>query len=516
MIAGASQGAGAASTPAFPTSAPKNTAHTVTHQARTGRAPAPASTPQSAHTVRPRLSLTPTAIPTPVQTIAVNSTADTAVTPGECATSAGTCTLRAAIVEAGTINQPVGITVPAGTYTLALGALDIVDPAGLTINGAGASSTVVTAAGASQVVTVDIAPSASGTLVAISGLTLSDGIGTDGGNLSVDDPSDVAVLTGVTITGGNATNDGGGIYNDGNVWLTNSTVSSNTATSEGGGIYNGNGSMQLTGDTVSGNLVNGSGGSLYGAGVYNSDGPMGIDSTSISSNHLSVGNQRVRLRRRSLRRQRYLRHQLDDQRQPHRQCRGRHHTGGYGAGLYADYGLQTLTGTSVSGNTINANGNGAEGGGIYEESGAPEVNDTITNNTARDSSTGGEHHLRRWDLRGRLRGLHRDHDLEQHRQLRGRQRLRRRHLRRLRQHLPGQLPGQRQRRPDGRQRRGRQLRRRYRLLRLGTHRHQHHRRQQQGRVHRLRLRRRHLRGRRRHPHRRHPVGQLRRQPRRGR
>jgi CSLREA domain-containing protein len=56
---------------------------------------------------------------------AVNSTADAPdANPGDgvCATASGACTLRAAIQEANALNGADVISVPAGTYTLTLGA----------------------------------------------------------------------------------------------------------------------------------------------------------------------------------------------------------------------------------------------------------------------------------------------------------------------------------------------------------------------------------------------------------
>ena len=48
-----------------------------------------------------------------------------------------------------------------------------------------------------------------------------------------------ASISGLTITGGTTTGNGGGLYNDGgNVTLTNCTVSGNSAGYYGGGLYN--------------------------------------------------------------------------------------------------------------------------------------------------------------------------------------------------------------------------------------------------------------------------------------
>ena len=48
-----------------------------------------------------------------------------------------------------------------------------------------------------------------------------------------------ASISGLTITGGNAAGNGGGLYNyGGTATLTNCTVSGNSATASGGGLYN--------------------------------------------------------------------------------------------------------------------------------------------------------------------------------------------------------------------------------------------------------------------------------------
>ena len=67
-----------------------------------------------------------------------------------------------------------------------------------------------------------------------------------------------ASISGLTISGGTTTGNGGGLYNDGgNVTLTNCTVSGNSATtpasSLGGGLFSRNGTLTLTNCTVSGN-----------------------------------------------------------------------------------------------------------------------------------------------------------------------------------------------------------------------------------------------------------------------
>jgi len=83
-------------------------------------------------------------LPAPAVTFVVNDTSDAhdgLVGNGVCSTPApGVCTLRAALDEA---NATTGATIqlPAGTFTLALGSLQVQTP--VTIAGAGASATTI-------------------------------------------------------------------------------------------------------------------------------------------------------------------------------------------------------------------------------------------------------------------------------------------------------------------------------------------------------------------------------------
>ncbi|HEV3293904.1 MAG TPA: CSLREA domain-containing protein, partial [Streptosporangiaceae bacterium] len=97
-----------------------------------------------------------------VLSFTVNTTADAHDThPGDgiCADAAGRCTLRAALEEANASppGSTVRITVPAGTYDLTLGSLtagSASDRLNVTVDGAGAASTVVAATGRFRVLKV--------------------------------------------------------------------------------------------------------------------------------------------------------------------------------------------------------------------------------------------------------------------------------------------------------------------------------------------------------------------------
>jgi predicted outer membrane repeat protein len=68
-------------------------------------------------------------------------------------------------------------------------------------------------------------------------------------------------ISGLTITNGRSSGNGGGIYSNGVLTLTNAVVSNNSA-NYGGGIYN-PGSLTLINSTVSGNSASGDGGGVH-------------------------------------------------------------------------------------------------------------------------------------------------------------------------------------------------------------------------------------------------------------
>src|ERR1700687_3388939 len=156
-------------------------------------------------------------------TFGVNSTAESPdATPGDgvCATTAGVCTLRAAVDEANALPGGSIITVPGGTYG---GQLTIaVD---LILRGTGAVSTHIS--GGEPVVRVG--------------------------------PGSIATISGVTIQNGyTGHNGGGGIVNDGTLTLENGTVSGNIGSEggSGGGIVN-NATLMLVNSTITGHTAEG-------------------------------------------------------------------------------------------------------------------------------------------------------------------------------------------------------------------------------------------------------------------
>jgi predicted outer membrane repeat protein len=142
-----------------------------------------------------------------------------------------------------------------------------------------------------------------------------------------------ATLQGVEVTRGEVIgiDDGGGIFNEGTLMLTNSTVSDNRAVDEGGGIYN-FGTLTLTNSTVSGNVGGGSGGGINNA----PNGTLTLTNSTVSGNA----------------------------------------TGDEGGGIL-NAGLLEITNSTVSDNTAEG-----EGGGIYSVANVTLRSSTVSGNTA--------------------------------------------------------------------------------------------------------------------------------------
>jgi hypothetical protein len=180
----------------------------------------------------------------------VDTTRDSnAVNPGSrlCEDSQGDCSLRAAIEVANARRTAVTIRLPAGTYVLTLGALVATDPAGVTIDGTSAATTIITTKIAGdRVLVVQEAPggpaSTTGSVLSLSDLTVSGGsapstgaLAGDGGAIAVVDTADVLELSHVTIADSHASVSGGGLFANGDVWATAARFESDSAGISGGG-----------------------------------------------------------------------------------------------------------------------------------------------------------------------------------------------------------------------------------------------------------------------------------------
>jgi len=188
----------------------------------------------------------------------VTSTADAHdASPGDgrCVDHAARCTLRAAVEEAAA--QPAGaavaIGVPAGTYLLSLGSLDL-SGGPVTMAGAGAGVTVIRATGLFRVLGVGHGATAS--------------------------------LTGLTITGGaaGAAGYGGGVLSAGRLRISNSVVSGNRATA-GGGLANAGGTLTVTDSAIFGNHAPYyGGGGIQNGGIANLPGTVALIGSTVAAN----------------------------------------------------------------------------------------------------------------------------------------------------------------------------------------------------------------------------------------
>jgi len=219
------------------------------------------------------------------------------------------CSLREAIWFANGLPGADTIIVPAGTYTLEVAGageenneaadLDILDE--LTINGAGAGSTIIDGNGA---VLGDRVIQINGAFpVTLSGVTIRNG-NTSGSGAGIYNAG-MLTLTNSTVSGSGALFDGGGISNPGTLTLNGSTVSGNNAGGNGGGIYS-PGAVTLNGSAVSDNSGGNFGGALYTAatatlnnsvisanldiGIYNGGNNLTLSNSTVSANYLGLYN----------------------------------------------------------------------------------------------------------------------------------------------------------------------------------------------------------------------------------
>jgi large repetitive protein len=241
--------------------------------------------------------------------------------------------LRGAIILANADSQDDVIQLAAGTYSLtrtgasedasATGDLDVTKSAGtLTIKGAGSGLTVLDASSLGDRVLQVFA----GANVVLSGVTLRGGQANgngggiaNAGTLTIQE----STVSGNTALAQHSSDRGGGIYNTGTLTVSDSTLSANHAgapgagfASRGGGIAS-SGTLNLTNVTVAGNDANDQGGGLEITG-----GTATLQNVTITGNNADSDN----------------------------------FGGGPGGGLRVAGGTATLTNTLVAGNTRSGEG----------------------------------------------------------------------------------------------------------------------------------------------------------------
>ena len=215
------------------------------------------------------------------------------------------CSLREAIINANGDNQSGSSDCVAGSgddvinfalpgtapWTVALNGVLPVLSSNIDIQGPGADRFTVrrdTGVGGNYVI-FDVA---GGSVVSVSGMTISDGNASDGGGISNREGGTLTVADS-TITD-NVAQAGGGINNRGTLTVTGSTISGNSASSTGtggGGVFTDTftttgvaTTTTITNSTISGNTTEG-----FGGGVYNEDGRTVIEHSTVTDNTAPSG-----------------------------------------------------------------------------------------------------------------------------------------------------------------------------------------------------------------------------------
>jgi len=278
-------------------------------------------------------------------------------------TLANQISLRQAIamVNLGQVSDNT-VILPAGIYLNSAGALSVVHS--LTLQGAGAASTIIDGGGIDRVFFVN---PAAGITVQFTGVTIRDGsTGGSGGGIDVQDASGQSsslmltdcIVTGNTVNAQNSSNlYGGGIaLNNGSVTLTNSQVTDSQVLGSddwGGGIgvsSGGTGNVTLTDSKITGNTAGAAGGGL--CLVNSGHGNLTVKNSAVSDNILTTSNYG-------------------------------------GGGIF----INSTGAVSISGSSINGNTSELDGGGIEfafdTASSITLSSDTITRNRSTQGNGGG-------------------------------------------------------------------------------------------------------------------------------
>jgi fibronectin-binding autotransporter adhesin len=253
----------------------------------------------------------------------------------------GTGSLRAAVALANTTAGADTITFAAGLGPVVLTTAELLlnDVDTTTISGPIGGTQVVTRSDAGGTPNFRIFFVASGKSADFENLTISNGnvTGSGGGIFNAGDLE----VTNSTISG-NTASGGGGIDNDGTLTVTNSTISGNSANG-GGGILNG-GTLTLTNSTLSGNSANGGN---AGGGIFHTAGTLTLANSTLSGNSADSN----------------------------------------GGGILCN-GTVTLTNVTMTGNRSDNNNNGGQtGGGLFRLGGTVTLNNTLIAGNFRGSGT---------------------------------------------------------------------------------------------------------------------------------
>jgi hypothetical protein len=288
----------------------------------------------------------------------------------------GAGSLRQAILDANGATGADTITFASavsGTITLASTLPTITDPAGLAIDGPGASVLTVSGDHAVQVFNV-----ASGAALALGRLTVADGGDginvTDGGGIY---NAGTLTIRNATLSGNRGgyvfplgpSGNGGAIFNSGTLTVSDSLVSANVA-ANGSGIYS-NGTATVSDSTVSSNGGQSNFNTHEGGGIANT-GTLRVTGSTLSENGAWLQGGGI-VNRGTL--------TVSDS------TLARNRTGQAGGGGIFNYGGGVLV---VTDSTLSDNGGSFEGdgGGIFNDGTANVANSTLAGNSAGSSGGG--------------------------------------------------------------------------------------------------------------------------------
>lgn len=221
-------------------------------------------------------------------TIIVNSTID-AIT----GTGPGVCTLRQAISSANqdmlsgdcvvgsdteTDHVEFAQALSGSTITLTEGAINIASPLVLGPSSPTGSQVTISGGNSSGIFRISNNVNYDVIDVTLRGLTLTNGVGFSNRGGAVSNYLENVTIEACTLTGNTVTQDGGAIYNRGEMTLVDSVVTGNSAMRDGGGAYS-RGHMTLIDSSISGNSSTEDGG-----GVYNQIGFLTLINSIVSDN----------------------------------------------------------------------------------------------------------------------------------------------------------------------------------------------------------------------------------------
>ncbi len=280
----------------------------------------------------------------------------------------GAGSLRQALATASD-GDTIDLTGISGTITLTSFELSVSD--NITIIGPGPANLTISGNNLLRVFFIS-----TGKTVSISGVTVSNGYTTgDGGGIL---SQGILTLDNVVISNNAAVSDGGGIYSYSGTSLTvtNSQINNNSAATAGGGLRFDGTSINLDNTTIDNNQATGTGGGNFGGGVYIDANVTTafFDEVAITNNSSTVGGGGLASNS-SL--------TIFNSLVANNFTVGSF-TYGQGGGLYLSGTgkTYTLANVTISGNTADNINNIAYGGGIHNTQALNLYNVTITGNTS--------------------------------------------------------------------------------------------------------------------------------------